>query len=100
LYLESYLSSGGRRDNSKLKTQKLRRSCEPTGLANQTPQVKPLEQLGAGPPAEDPVEVLAKLDSRRSTLLFLHFGQCTPFALAPILCRREKVLPHSAHLYS
>ena len=73
---------------------------EPHGLAIQTPQVKPLEQLGAGPPAEDPVDVLAKLDSRRSRFSLLHFGQRTPFALAPILCRREKVLPHSVHLYS
>ncbi len=73
---------------------------EPTGLANQTPQEKPLEQLGAGPPADVPVEVLAKLDSRRSTFSFLHFGQRNPSVLAPILCRRENVLPHSVHLYS
>jgi hypothetical protein len=62
--------------------------------------VKPLEQLGAEPPAEDPVDVLAKHDSWRSTFLLLHFGQRTPSALAPIFCRREKVLPHSVHSYS
>ena len=73
---------------------------EPAGLAGQTPQEKPLEQLGAGPPAEDPVEMLAKLDSRRSTFSFLHFGQRRPSVLAPILCRRENVLPHFVHSYS
>jgi hypothetical protein len=73
---------------------------EPAGLANQTPQEKPLEQLGAGPPADVPAEVLAKLDSRRSTFSFLHFGQRNPSVLAPILCRRENVLQHSVHLYS
>jgi len=62
--------------------------------------VKPLEQLGAGPPVEDPVEVLAKLDSWRSTFSLLHFGQRTPSVLAPIFRKREKVLPHSVHLYS
>jgi hypothetical protein len=62
--------------------------------------VKPLEQLGAGPPAEDPVDVLAKLDNRRSRLSLLHFGQRIPSALAPILCKREKVLLHSVHSYS
>jgi hypothetical protein len=69
----------------------LRRSCEPHGRAIQTPQVKPLEQPGAGPPAEVPVDVLAKLDNRRSRFSLLHFGQHSPSVLAPILCRREKV---------
>jgi hypothetical protein len=58
-------------------------------------QLEGVEQATSGDP-----EVLAKLDSRRSTFFPSHFGHFTPSALAPIFCSREKVFPQSAHRYS
>jgi hypothetical protein len=81
----------------------VRGGCEPAGLGNQFAQENPLEQLeAAGQAASDREldDVLAKLDSRRSTFSLSHFGQLVPAALAPTRWRREKRLPHSLHRYS
>jgi len=67
----------------------------------QLAQEKPLEQVEAdGQATSGDDEVLAKLDSRRSTLSPSHFGHFTPSLPAPIFCRREKLFPHSLHRYS
>jgi len=64
-------------------------------------QEKPLEQVEAdGQATSGDDEVLAKLDSRRSTLSPSHFGHFTPSLPAPIFCRREKLFPQSLHRYS
>jgi hypothetical protein len=68
---------------------------------NQLAQEKPLEQLeGDEQATSGEPEVLAKLDTRRSTCSLSHLGHLTPSALAPIFCRREKVCLQSAHRYS
>jgi len=67
----------------------------------QLAQEKPLEQFEAdGQETSGEPEVLAKLESRRSTLSLSHFGHFTPSLPAPIFCRREKSLPQSLHRYS
>ena len=73
----------------------------PTGRADQTPQVKPLGQLGADgqslPELEDP---LAKVDITRSTFVVSHLGQWTSVPSAPTGWRRENRSSHFVHLYS
>jgi len=67
----------------------------------QLAQEKPLEQLEAdGQPTSGDPEVLAKLESRRSTSSLSHFGHFTPSLPAPIFCSREKQLSQSVHRYS
>jgi len=64
-------------------------------------QEKPLEQLEAdGQATFGDDEVLAKLDSSRSTFSPSHFGHFTPSLPAPTLCRRAKLLSQSVHRYS
>ncbi len=76
--------------------------CVPTGRAAHVPQVNPLGQLGAAGQvvSELPDEVLAKVDSWRSTSRLSHFGHWTPSVGAPMPCRRMKVFSHFVHLYS
>ena len=70
-------------------------------VRGQLAQENPLEQLeGVEQATSGDPEVLAKLDSRRSTCSLAHFGHVTPSAPAPIFCRREKLSPQSAHRYS
>jgi len=72
--------------------------CVPAGLAGQFAQVNALGQLEAAGQATSGLEdVLAKVDSWRSTSGLLHFGQRTPSAFAPICCRRENLFSQSAH---
>jgi hypothetical protein len=64
-------------------------------------QEKPLEQLEAdGQATSGDDEVLAKLESRRSTFSLSHFGHLTPLLPEPIFCRREKLFSQSVHRYS
>jgi len=64
-------------------------------------QEKPLEHVEAeGQATSGDPEVLAKLESRRSTLSPSHFGHFTPSLPAPIFCRREKSFLQSLHRYS
>ena len=70
----------------------------PAGLAYQLAQEKPLVQLAGLEQATSGLEdVLAKVDSWRSTSGLLHFGQRTPSAFAPMDCRRENMFPQSPH---
>jgi len=64
-------------------------------------QEKPLEQLeGVEQATSGDPEVLAKLEISRSTFALSQVGHFTPSLLAPIFCRREKLLPQSVHRYS
>jgi hypothetical protein len=64
-------------------------------------QEKPLEQLeGVEQATSGDPEVLAKLETWRSTFSPSHLGHFTPSAPAPIFCRREKLTPQSLHRYS
>ena len=68
---------------------------------NQLAQEKPLVQLdGEEQATSGDEDVLAKLDSRRSTFSLSHFGHFTPSVPAPIFCRRENVCSQSLHRYS
>jgi hypothetical protein len=61
-------------------------------------QEKPLEQLEAdGQATSGDPEVLAKVDSWRSTFSLSHFGHFRPSVPAPIFCRREKDAPQPLH---
>jgi hypothetical protein len=73
-----------------------------TGRRDQRAQEKPLPQLGAAGHEASALdeEVLAKLESRRSSFSLSHFGQRTPSLPAPTLCRRVNWFPHCAHRYS
>jgi hypothetical protein len=74
---------------------------EPAGFALQLAQEKPLVQLEAdGQATSGDPEVLAKLDSRRSTFSLSHFGHFTPSVPAPIFWRRENSRSQSLHRYS
>ena len=97
-HLQAAVLHGARRAPVTLNSKLCR--VGPPGPVPQTPQEKPLEQPGAGPPAEDPEEALAKLESRRSTFSLSHLGHFTPSLLAPANCSRENVCPQSVHLYS
>jgi hypothetical protein len=64
-------------------------------------QEKPLGQLEAdGQATSGDDEVLAKLDSRRSTFSPSHFGHFTPSLPVPTFCRREKLFSQTLHRYS
>jgi hypothetical protein len=68
---------------------------------DQWAQEKPLGQLEAdGQATSGADEVLAKLDSKRSTFSPSHLGHLTPSLPAPTFCRREKLFPQSLHRYS
>jgi len=71
---------------------------EPAGLVRQWAQEKPLEQVEAdGQATSGDPDVLAKLDTRRSTFSPSHVGHLMPSLLAPIFCRREKLFSQSLH---
>jgi hypothetical protein len=74
-------------------------SCAPTrARCAQLAQEKPLVQLeGDEQATSGDDEVLAKLDTRRSTFSPSHVGHLTPSLPAPIFCRREKLFSQSLH---
>ena len=75
--------------------------CAPAGRASQLAQEKPLVQLAGLEQATSGLEeVLAKVDSWRSTSELSHFGHRTPSAFAPMDCRRENMCPQAPHWYS
>jgi hypothetical protein len=64
-------------------------------------QEKPLEQLWAdGQATSGDPELLAKLESSRSTSSPSHFGHFTPSLPAPTRWRREKLFSQSVQRYS
>jgi len=73
----------------------------PPGAPDQTPQVNPLEQLGAEgqelSEADDPLE---KVESCRSTLMLSHLGQWTSVPSAPTGCSSANRSSHTVHRYS